>query len=122
MSFILEDSSSNLWSISVNDGGFLISTEVGSGSPITLYLNDLSESTSWLVTVTTDGNLETIEQSLGAHPTSKLIVSQSGLTAWNLEITVDGILETVETVVPPSGSTRPWLAVGLNTSLRGLRK
>lgn len=57
---LLEDSSNNLWSVTVGTGGNLITTSLGA-SPITpapIYLTD-STSQQWKLTITTSGDLVT---------------------------------------------------------------
>jgi hypothetical protein len=111
MGFILEDTNSDFWLISVNDSGILSSASTASGPAVTLTLNDVGQTTSWKVEITTGGILETVSTTYGSgNPTSYAITSTTGLSTWKLEITSAGILETTVGV---------WSPVDCRVAVRG---
>jgi uncharacterized phage protein (TIGR02218 family) len=103
MPLILEDSSSQLWLITVDDSGILHSATTGSGSPTTLILNDPSNAASWEVGITTAGLLMTTSVSVGSYPQQYALTSTTGESTWNIQVTHAGILETdsILAALPP---------------------
>jgi hypothetical protein len=96
-SFLLKDSSGQLWKVTVNDLGALRTQSVpsGSGVPITLILDDPLVSTSWQVGVSTLGALTTTSVTFNAgDPTAFNMSSTTGLTAWSVGVTSNGDLTT----------------------------
>lgn len=111
MSFILQDSSSGLWQVDVDDNGDVRTTSVGSGSPITLNLNDPGGTTSWSVGVTTIGQLTTTSVTFNAANKKEFtVVSNTGKSTWFLKIHSNGDLFSTGLVVAPN----LFLAVSTN--------
>ena len=91
----LEDSSSVLWKVTVDDSGLLHSATVGSGSPATLILNNPGNTVSWQVGINTSGELTTTSVSYSSsYPQTLTLISSTGFTSWNLGVTTAGLLTT----------------------------
>lgn len=128
LSFVLKDSSNNLWQLSVNDSGILSTTSVLSGyTGVNLSLNDIVNN-SWLVGVTTSGLLTTTPIALGGYTQSVLLLSADETSAWALSITTGGLLVTTQvnifaavilgtSSVTVAGGTSNVTAVILGTSV-----
>ena len=99
MSFILQDSGSQLWTVSIDDSGVLHTATVGSGTPVTIDLNNAGNTTSWLVGITTLGELTATSISFASYPTTYAVTSISGNTHWNLGITTVGDMKTAQVTV-----------------------
>jgi hypothetical protein len=85
---ILEDSSGNLWSVTVSSTGLLQRTSLGPGTTPPTYLNDIiTRTTSWLVGITTSGDLTTTPAPYVGAPTAIALNTQ------NLIVSTDGLLE-----------------------------
>jgi hypothetical protein len=98
MSFILQDSSSNLWNVTISDIGVLDTASVGSGSPNTINLNSTG-SLSWLLGVTTVGTLETTSVTFNSgYATLLTMASATGLTSWSIGVLPTGALFTTPAV------------------------
>lgn len=94
---ILEDSSTQLWQLTVDDSGLLHSATIGSGTVNTVILNDPSYSASWQLGITTGGLLTTTSVSFSeAYPIDFTLTSHTGMTIWNLGVTLIGLLTTTQ--------------------------
>jgi hypothetical protein len=92
----INDSSSNTWQVGVSDSGVLSSLSVAAQSPAAIYLNDYAtNTTSWLLTVTTSGIIGTQQATYNAlYPVSQGLSSPSGYS-FDLQVNSSGILSTV---------------------------
>lgn len=104
-SIILQDSSTQLWSLTVNDTGILSTTAVAIGTPVTLILDDPSDAASWQIGVAVGGLLTTTSIPFGAYPQNFTLTSTTTITIWNIGVTFTGSITTAPYVVtfPLSG-------------------
>lgn len=103
---ILVDSSSQAWNVAVNNSGVLTTTAVGGGGPTSVLLNDLTPTTTYIVTILTSGDLKTVVTSTSSNPTGYILSSPGG-SLYNLQI-LNGLLETT----PASAGTKIVLTGG----------
>ena len=101
MALILQDSLGGLWSVTIDDNGGLGTTSVLSGLPSAPVLNDAGGSTSWIVGVTSTGQLKTTTTTfIPGNPTFITLTSPSA--TWKVGVTVDGLFTTNQQVVTVS--------------------
>lgn len=89
---ILQDSLTNLWSVTTDDNGLLNSTSALVGPPQTYIIRGAIG--NWQLGVTTDGLLTTTSTGAAATVGDILLVSPNNIVT-NLIVTDDGLLETV---------------------------
>lgn len=96
----INDSGANTWQIGVDDNGILSATPVSPITPVALHLNDYATtSASWLLGITTDGNLTTTTATFNAaYPRSVPLIS-AGSKSFGVCVTTLGLLQTVGGVV-----------------------
>lgn len=94
--FTLKDSNNALWSVYVDDVGFLHTLAGSASTAQTIKLNDGGGTASWQLGVTITGFLTTTSIAFSSNPQSLLMGSQSAATAWNLGVTVAGNLTTTQ--------------------------
>lgn len=87
MSFILQDANSILWNVTVDANGVLSTQVVSSGTATTLNLNDQGASTSWSITISTEGILKATSVTFNAGYPKAIAFSP----AVALFVTVEGI-------------------------------
>lgn len=116
-SFILQDSSSALWQVTVDDSGILHTTSVGSGTPSTVKLNDPLNDSSWQLGVSTTGLLTTTSISLSANPNFLALASLSGVTNWNIGVSQIGLITTTQVQFPIFPSVDTTRVAGFNYKL-----
>lgn len=93
--FTLADANGGLWRVGINDVGSLTTTSVSSGSTATIYLNDPTKTTSWLLGVTTLGALTIVAAALvPAYQTVYQMVSYTGVSLFDVGVTNIGVLQT----------------------------
>ena len=94
---ILQDSSTQKWSVTILDSGLLQSTTTGSGSVNSVTLNDPSNSASWQMGITTAGLLTTTSVTFsGSNPKFVDLVSSTLETDWHIGVTLAGLLTSQE--------------------------
>lgn len=94
-SYLLEDSSSNFWLMTVDDLGVLYTQPSIPGTVASLVLNDPLEETTWQVGISTTGILFTTPLALSpSEPTAVALVSVSGSSSWLIGVTSLGQLTT----------------------------
>jgi hypothetical protein len=97
--YVLEDEDNNLWNFSIGDGGIIQAPPLGPlvlgpSSPVaTLALNDMTNTSSWQITMSTSGQIQPLEIPFNANlPAALQFVSFSGSQLWNLTLNnVDGV-------------------------------
>lgn len=96
MSFILQEGlgggGTNIWTVSVTDGGLLTTTLIGPGSAGAVFLNDWAGLT-WQLGVTTGGLLTTNSVGTASNQTFISLSSPSALI-WYLTVNPAGLLMT----------------------------
>jgi hypothetical protein len=107
--FYIEDSNGYIWLVAASPLGELITVKSVTGIAPNAYVNDPSQATSWQVTVTTAGILETTSVPLNlSYPT---FIELGGPFA--LAITLGGQLETIP--APPIPPGQPSVTVVRNS-------
>lgn len=93
--FTLADANGGLWRVGINDVGSLTTTSVSSGSVATIYLNDPTKTTSWLLGITTLGALTIVAAALvPAYQAVYQMVSYTGVSLFDVGVTNLGVLQT----------------------------
>jgi hypothetical protein len=91
--FVLQDAAGGLWLVGVQDNGFLVTTSVTVGTPITVILNDSQQTTSWRLFVTTTGWLmDSQVLFLPTYPVFRWMGAPTKI--WGLGVLTNGFLIT----------------------------
>lgn len=87
---ILADPTGAIWSVGVDNTGVLTS-DPGFGTPMTLYLNDMGNTTSWQVTIDAVGVIQTVAATFNPSRLQVFNLS-SGTTRWIMYVDAVGVL------------------------------
>lgn len=109
--FSIQDSSGNLWNVTVTDQGQPETVNTGLGTAVPTFLNDSINVHSYQLTITTLGQLDPVPVALNtSYPTIILVVSSSGFH-YNFTISSLGVLVVVPSLTPVPVMTKPFLGI-----------
>jgi hypothetical protein len=112
MSVILQDANGGLWQLTVDDNGVLATSSVGSGTPSNIILNNVGQTTSWKLGVTTFGQPDTIPAAFNpSNPTFITLLSVTSLSEWDLGVDNNGVLLDLTVPLAVLGSGKVTLIV-----------
>lgn len=101
-SFALEDANGNLWNLGMGEGGILQAPSLlaGSAEPVSVFLNDQENTTSWRITASIAGAIEPVQIPFDPGlPAAISFVSALGDQRWSLQLENQGagvgILQTI---------------------------
>jgi hypothetical protein len=95
LAFVLQDSASALWKVTIDDNGDLHVVSTATGTPLVVNLNDATNAASFQLTVTTLGDLDTISITFNAGYAKTLAINSSTEnTSWTIGVLLDGDIKT----------------------------